>query len=204
MRQMGRKAKITKEMVLQAAFDLLDEGGINAVAIKSIAAKLECSTQPISWIFGSMMDLKRELYKFAADRMWEGIADDMGDKDAVHAFFETGVRYITNACDHPHVFRFLYIDNLKDTLGDGLKLPEGMSVFTVQFDPMAVEVLAKEYNVPKEKIGEAVQNTVIYTHGLATMMMWDDFKMPKETAIEMVYNMGITLLRDIGIEIQDT
>ena len=45
-------------MVLQAAFELLDESGTGAVAIKNIAAKLGCSTQPVSWIFGSMTELK--------------------------------------------------------------------------------------------------------------------------------------------------
>ena len=56
---MGRKAKITKEMVLEAAYELLDEAGISAVAIKNIAAKLGCSTQPVSWLFGSMTELKK-------------------------------------------------------------------------------------------------------------------------------------------------
>ena len=59
---MGRKAQITKEMVLEAAYELLDKGGIGAVGIKSIASKLGCSTQPVSWLFGSMTDLKKELY----------------------------------------------------------------------------------------------------------------------------------------------
>ena len=56
---MGRKTKITKEMILDAAYELLDEAGIGAVAIKSIAARLGCSTQPVSWHFGSMTELKR-------------------------------------------------------------------------------------------------------------------------------------------------
>ena len=59
---MGRKAKIDKQMILEAAYELLDEGGIEAVAIKSIAAKLNCSTQPVSWHFGSMTELKKALY----------------------------------------------------------------------------------------------------------------------------------------------
>ena len=59
---MGRKTQITREMILKAAYELLDESGIGAVAIKTIAARLSCSTQPVSWQFGSMLELKKELY----------------------------------------------------------------------------------------------------------------------------------------------
>ena len=74
---MGRKAKISKEMILEAAFELLDESGLSAVAIKNIAAKLECSTQPISWQFGSMTELKKELFMYSAMRMWGSLEAKM-------------------------------------------------------------------------------------------------------------------------------
>ena len=61
---MGRKTQITREMILNAAYELLDEAGIGAVAIKLIAERLGCSTQPISWHFGSMTELKKELFYF--------------------------------------------------------------------------------------------------------------------------------------------
>ena len=58
---MGRKTKITKEMILDAAYELLDSSGIGSVGIKQIAAKLGCSTQPVSWQFGSMTEMKGAL-----------------------------------------------------------------------------------------------------------------------------------------------
>ena len=36
---MGRKTQITREMILEAAYELLDESGIGAVGIKQIAEK---------------------------------------------------------------------------------------------------------------------------------------------------------------------
>lgn len=41
---MGRKTQITREMILNAAYELLDEAGIGSVAIKLIAKRLGCST----------------------------------------------------------------------------------------------------------------------------------------------------------------
>ena len=50
---MGRRTQITKEMILEASYELLEEHGIEAVQIKQIAAKLGCSTQPVAvWKHG--------------------------------------------------------------------------------------------------------------------------------------------------------
>ena len=198
---MGRKAKITKEMVLEAAFELLDESGINAVAIKNIAAKLGCSTQPVSWLFGSMTELKKELWIYSGERLWKDLPARMAGKDAIDAFFISGVMYISNACDHPNVFRFLHVDDPLTTIGKDLL--GSQSIFTEQMNAISVEALAKEYKIPKKKIGEMVQNAVIYTHGLSVMMIWDNYRLPKETACRMIFDMGMKLLADIGIDVSD-
>ena len=84
---MGRKTQITREMILQAAYELLDESGISAVAIKSIAARLGCSTQPVSWHFGSMTELKKELFEYAAIKLYAPLEDAMKGREAIAAFF---------------------------------------------------------------------------------------------------------------------
>ncbi len=198
---MGRKTKITKEMILEAAYELLDQAGIGAVAIKSIAAVLGCSTQPISWQFGSMTELKKELYFYAGEKLYSSLPQKMEGKEAVEAFFISGVHYISIACDHPNVFRFLNVDDPLDTIGEHVT-PDG-SIFAIQFDDEAAKMLAAEYDIPPEKIGVAVRDTVIYTHGLAVMMIFDSLRLPKEEACRMAYDMGIRTLSDIGIDIPD-
>jgi len=195
---MGRKAKITKEMVLDAAYQLLEEAGIGAVGIKPIAEKLGCSTQPVSWLFGSMTELKKELFFYAGKLLFSGMAEAVQEKDAVKAFFNTGICYISLACDHPNVFRFVSVDDPKTTVGEDLM--NGASIFSSQFNSDAVDVLASQFSVPKALIGKTVQDIVIYTHGLSVMMMFDSFKMPKEKACHMIYDVGRTLLSNIGIE----
>lgn len=41
---------------------------------------------------------------------------------------------------------------------------------------------------------------IIYTHGLAVMMMHDSYRLPKEDAFKMVYDVGEKLLHSIGID----
>ena len=194
---MGRKTKITREMILQAAYELLDESGIGAVGIKSIAATLGCSTQPISWHFGSMNELKKELYYYAGEQLYGSLVEEMSGKSGVDAFFVSGVRYISNACDHPNVFRFVNVDDPVNTIGESIYGNE--SIFSYQFDEESAKLLAKEYDISPEIIGKAVQDIVIYTHGLAVMMMFDNYKLPKEEACKMVYDMGTRILSTIRI-----
>lgn len=185
-------------MILDAAYELLDESGINAVAIKSIAARLGCSTQPVSWHFGSMTDLKKELYEYATHRVYDPLPSRMEGRDAVDAFFISGVHYISIACDHPNVFRFINVDDPVNTIGEPANGDK--SIFTQQFDDDAVRLLAAEYDVDPTVIGDIVRDVVIYTHGLAVLMIFDNYRLPKETACRMVYDMGRKLLGTVGIE----
>ncbi len=196
---MGRKVKITREMILQAAYELLDESGLGAVAIKTIASRLNCSTQPVSWHFGSMSELKKELYNYCAGKLYGDFPEEMKGKSAVDAFFATGVRYISNACDHPNVFRFVNVDDPMDTIGE--RMNGEVSIFNFQFDEDAAKLLADEYDISPEVIGNTVRDVVIYTHGLAVMMMFDSYRLPKEEACRMVYDMGMKQLQLIGIKI---
>lgn len=51
---MPAKKQVTKEMILGAALRVLMEGGTEAVNVKSLAAELGCSTQPIYLSFDNM------------------------------------------------------------------------------------------------------------------------------------------------------
>ena len=195
---MGRKTQISKEMILEAAYELLEEGGIGAVAIKAIAARLNCSTQPVSWHFGSMPELKKELFRYSQIQLYGSLQAKMQGKEAVEAFFVSGLHYISNACDHPNVFKFICVDDPMETIGE--RIGGDSTIFSKQFEPEAVEMLAAQYNASPEAVGEVVRDTVIYTHGLALMMMYDSYRLPKKEACRMMYSMGVKLLRGIGYE----
>ena len=41
------KQKITKEMIIETAFEIVRKEGLENLLVKNIAAKLNCSVQPI-------------------------------------------------------------------------------------------------------------------------------------------------------------
>ena len=194
---MGRKTRITKEMIIEAAYELLDKEGMGAVQIKTIASKLNCSTQPISWQFGSMVELKKELFNYCRIKLYAPFMEKTAGKEALEAFFISGLLYISNACDHPNVFRFVSVDDPATTIGEAIR--EG-SIFESQFDAHSAKALAKEYNISPKLVGDAVRDVVIYTHGLSVMMMFDNYKLPKKEACKMVYQTGVKILKTVGVE----
>lgn len=196
---MGRKTQITREMILEAAFEILDESGIGSVAIKNIAARLNCSTQPVSWQFGSMQELKKELFWYSARKFSADMERLMKGRPAIEAFFVTGMNYISIACDHPNVFRFVNVDDPMDSIGE--RLNGDTSIFAMQFDEVSAGLLAKEYGMTEETASEIIRDTVLYTHGLAVMMMYDNYRLPKETACEMIYRVGERFMKAQGYDI---
>ena len=60
--EMARKESITKDVILSAAFAILEEEGISQVTARKLAARANCSTQPIFRIYRNMEELTQELF----------------------------------------------------------------------------------------------------------------------------------------------
>lgn len=193
---MGRKTQITKETMLQAAYEILLEDGYSMVNIKTIAAKVGCSTQPISWQFGNMQGMRKELYMFSIEKLYGGIEEKLSKMNAIEAFFETGKLYISNAIDYPNVFRFLCVDDPSDIVGDHEPIESHLG------DEFIKEMLARELAISREIVEKLVVDVVIYTHGLATMLLWDYFELDKQTAFQMIFDHGVMCFTKYGIDIE--
>jgi len=192
---MARKIEVTKEKMLQAAYEILKEEGYNAVNIKTIAAKVGCSTKPISWQFGNMHEMRKEIYKYAAAQLYEGIEERLSKCNVIEAFFETGKIYISNAIDNPNVFRFLCVDDPGDIV-DG-----NQSFMDLLGDDFIKDTLVKEFSLSKDVVERIVADIVIYTHGLSTMLLWESFKLDKQTAFQMIFDQGIMCFSKNGIDL---
>ena len=55
------KQRITKEMVVNAAFEIARDGGMEQVMVKNIADKIGCSVQPIYSYCKNMEGLRMEV-----------------------------------------------------------------------------------------------------------------------------------------------
>lgn len=101
---MPPKAKITKEMVVEAAFSIAREMGWENINARTVAEKLGCSTQPVMYCFATIDDLKKAAYKRADDFHSEYLMNVGGPQ----VMLEIGLNYIRFALEEPRLFRFLF------------------------------------------------------------------------------------------------
>ena len=75
---MPAKKQVTRERILEAGLELLREGGPQALNVKELARRLNCSTQPIYLSFAGMDALRMELTGMCVDFFVEQLQADGG------------------------------------------------------------------------------------------------------------------------------
>lgn len=103
---MPPKPKITREMIVEAAFELVRTGGVESINARSVSQRLNCSTQPVLYCFDSMDEVKRAVYAradaFHTDYLTQACASPG------NVLLSIGLRYIRFAREEPRLFRFLF------------------------------------------------------------------------------------------------
>lgn len=102
---MPPKAKITREMVIDAAFRIAREQGAEHVNARTVSRALNCSTQPVLYCFDTIEALKRAVYE-KTDRFHTAYLLDIRPQEGV--MLSIGVNYIRFAVEETHLFRFLF------------------------------------------------------------------------------------------------
>ena len=100
------KQRITKEMVVNAAFELARSGGMEQVMVKAIAEKIGCSVQPIYSYCANMEGLRREVEKRTKSFIQEYVAAHIERSDP---FRSTGRAYIQLTREEPQLFKIFIL-----------------------------------------------------------------------------------------------
>lgn len=161
---MTRKAAITKEVILKAAFELLQQEGRENVTARKLAAKAGCSTQPIFRIYSNMEELEEELFQYAADYFEAYYA--LFPKEYEIPFANLGLAYIYFAKDNRNLFRLLFMAGNR----------HGKTVYEL-LDGKDGKVLqelerAKEYGCMDSE--EMFMKMWIFIHGTAVLSLTED------------------------------
>lgn len=103
---MPPKAKITKEMVTEAAFEIARADGAAQINARTVSQKLGCSTQPVMYHFAKIEDMRRAAYQ-KADWYHTGYLMNV-DEQCEDFLLGIGLNYIRFAIEEPNLFRFLF------------------------------------------------------------------------------------------------
>ena len=103
---MPPKAKITREMIIEAGLEIVRSEGADNLNVRRVAAILDCSTQPVMYHFKAVSELKTAVYD-AANAVHSAYIMTP-DSQTDNTFLSIGLRYIQFAADEKHLFRFLF------------------------------------------------------------------------------------------------
>jgi len=178
---MARKTQISKEIILESAFRLLVRDGYSSISISSLAKEIGCSTQPISWHFGSMEGLKTELLDYCI-RFLGRIFCGIKSEHVAEQLEDIAYGYITLAFDYPNLYRYFYMSDV-----DGRKMNELTKFLRADNYEKAVQMLQQEYEVSKESALQHMINLQMYVHGIASYTVTQRGFSSKEAVMEMIH-----------------
>jgi AcrR family transcriptional regulator len=159
---MPPRQSITKEMIIQAAFDLVRQNGTAALSARNIATHLSCSTQPVYSCFKNMKVLEDEVMEKSFCFILKKYLT--GSSFSEDPFFSMGLGYTQLARKEPHLFDLIYLsDHTQHLFGSHLYPNKTAELIrTMQDDPQLQKL-------SKKTLKDILAHLWTYTHGLAML-----------------------------------
>ena len=102
---MPPKTRITKDMIIDAAVEIVRKSGFESVNVRTVAGQLNCSTQPVMYHFETVEKLKRAAFEKVDRLHFEYM---MNCPEGMDPVLSIGLNYIRFAVEEPRLFRFLF------------------------------------------------------------------------------------------------
>ena len=187
---MPTKPKITKEMVINAAFEVAREAGGENINARTVAKKLNCSTHPVMYHFMTIEELKKAVY---AKLDWYHTEYLMNiQKPQKGVMLGIGLNYIRFAVEEPNLFRFLF--------------QSGFAVENNLLEMIDSEELVPVISAMQKTIGMNIEQTKkvfltisLFAHGYASIIANNSLEYDEElikSHIEQAYRGAILAVQE--------
>lgn len=183
------KAKITKEMVIDAAFEVTRIIGAENVNARTVSEKLGCSTQPVMYHFARIEEMKRAVYE-KADRFHTEYLMDVDPENGV--MLSIGLNYIRFAVREPNLFRFLFQSGfaVENSLLDMINSKELVPVLSAMSEAMEMSM---------EQTKEVFLTIALFAHGYASIIANNSLEYDEKTVakhLEQAYRGAVLAVRN--------
>ena len=153
-------AKVTKEMIIEAAFEIAKEMGAENINARTVSQKLSCSTQPVLYHFKTVEDVRIAAHKKAGEFHIDYVTNVSGKYE--RPMLEVGMRHIQFAVEEKNLFRFLFHSNYYT----GVSLSEW---FTGGFFDSLFPILKRQAKVDERQAYSIFSQIFLVTHGIASL-----------------------------------
>lgn len=182
---MPTRARIQKEDIIDAAFALIREKGIEKLTVRDIAQQLHCSIQPIFYQFHTMDALKTTLLDHTKKYFNDFLFDVKADSD-LPRYKETGMNYVRFAVEEANLFQFLFMQNYD------IKIDE-MAYFNRSYEEVA-NILQIQNDFSHEIAKSFHQKMWLFTHGIASLLATHTVEFTEEEISNLLTEEFLALL----------
>lgn len=158
---MPPKAKITKEMVIDAGLKIVRTEGQENLNVRKVASELNCSTQPVMYHFKTVNDLKSAVY---------GVADEFHtdflmtpDENASNPLLSIGLRYIQFANEEKNLFCFLF-------QSDKFQNISFRELVYSDYSAPVIAPICENTGLSESQAKELFESLLICVHGVASLI----------------------------------
>ncbi len=181
---MPPKEKFTREEVIRAAYEIVEDEGLAAISARKVAQKLHSSVAPIYSQFDSIEELKHQALTEAKELLIEHTRKQFTDR----LFLNMGAGIVIFARENKRLYRALFLENLE------YKRIVDEFIHACSLE-MSNDIRFKA--VPQEVRDVLLTKMWIFTHGLASLtcvgLLDDD---SDEYIIKTLENVGATVISE--------
>ena len=154
-------AKVTKEMIIEAAFEIAKEMGAESITARTVSQKLGCSTQPVLYHFKTIEEVRIAAHKRASEFHINYVTNISGKYE--RPMLEVGMRHIQFAAKERNLFRFLFHSNYYTdvSLSDWLTRENFNSLFSI---------LKRQAKADQQQAYYIFSQIFLVTHGIASLL----------------------------------
>ena len=154
---MARTPRIPAEMLLEAGAAITLEKGADALNVRSVAAKLHCSVQPVFRNFGSMETFRRAVIESIDGTYQSLVAQDLDKSDYL---FTISLAHILLARDRRNLFGVLFLSNEYGSR----TVPQ---IISSPWNREAIDCTAVQYGLTVKEAEAVYRDVRFYTFGIA-------------------------------------
>lgn len=170
---MPAKKVITKEELLNVALEIVRESGIEALNMRSLAKRCNCSTQPIYLSFNGIEDLKKQINREVL-KVFQRYMDDEVASGRYPKYKAVGMGYIRFAKEEKELFKYAMMH--RGMVTDG----------TERIFDNTVLMLMKNYGLYQDEASRLHMHMWIFVHGIASIFATEYIDIDWETVSQMV------------------
>lgn len=189
---MPPKAKFSREEIIDAAIDIVREGGVEVLTSRALGTKLGSSARPIFTVFQNMEEVQQEVILGAKQKYKEYVSKGLSQEIA---FKGVGMAYILFSVNEPKLFQLLFMTEQK-------QIPDLSGVLPLideSYDQILLSI-QHGFGIDQHSAQNMYQHLWIYTHGIATLCATNMCRFTEKEISSMITEVCMSIFKKIKDE----